>query len=114
MLAVNSIRVIGSPVSRLIGTTFRARLCTTSSTFSESSPDIDRSSTLNVSTIGHQGHGKSTLTDALLAVSGKRFNFDPQPPLNRNATNASLCEYFGNENRIMHTDCPGTYTDDHN
>ena len=61
----------------------------------------------NVATIGHHQHGKTTLTDALRELSAKKFSFELQPSLNRNETNASLSEYFGESQRIFHTDCPG-------
>lgn len=72
---------------------------------------------INIGTIGHVDHGKTTLTSALTKVSAdlglsKYRDFDsidkaPEEQLRGVTINASHVEYFTKKRHYAHTDCPG-------
>lgn len=72
---------------------------------------------LNIGTIGHVDHGKTTLTSALTKVSAslglaKYRDFEsidkaPEEQLRGVTINASHVEYFTKNRHYAHTDCPG-------
>lgn len=72
---------------------------------------------INIGTIGHVDHGKTTLTSALTKVSaglglGKYRDFEsidkaPEEQLRGVTINASHVEYFTKKRHYAHTDCPG-------
>lgn len=73
---------------------------------------------INIGTIGHVDHGKTTLTSALTKVSALRGflskyrDFDsidkaPEEQMRGVTINASHVEYFTKKRHYAHTDCPG-------
>lgn len=72
---------------------------------------------INIGTIGHVDHGKTTLTSALTRISAengysKFRDFDsidkaPEEQLRGVTINASHVEYFTKRRHYAHTDCPG-------
>lgn len=78
---------------------------------------LDNRTHLNIGTIGHVDHGKTTLTSALTKVSAslglaKYRDFEsidkaPEEQLRGVTINASHVEYFTKNRHYAHTDCPG-------
>ncbi|KAF7495997.1 Elongation factor Tu [Sarcoptes scabiei] len=82
-----------------------------------SSKPIDTKEHINIGTIGHVDHGKTTLTSALTKISFENgfSNFRdfesidkaPEEQLRGVTINASHVEYFTEKRHYAHTDCPG-------
>lgn len=79
--------------------------------------NVDDKEHINIGTIGHVDHGKTTLTSALTRVSAilglaKYRDFEsidkaPEEQLRGVTINASHVEYFTKKRHYAHTDCPG-------
>ncbi|KAH9421326.1 hypothetical protein DERP_013776 [Dermatophagoides pteronyssinus] len=99
---------------------------TTTAAAAKSSPSTETKPTkdamknrehINIGTIGHVDHGKTTLTSALTKISAmngysKFRDFDsidkaPEEQLRGVTINASHVEYFTRNRHYAHTDCPG-------
>lgn len=79
--------------------------------------NIEEKEHVNIGTIGHVDHGKTTLTSALTRLSAirglsKYRDFEsidkaPEEQLRGVTINASHVEYFTKKRHYAHTDCPG-------